>query len=71
MRRIESLSDFLRNIDDRKRALGITDETIVGARNTGERGTPAKRQMLARIQERARRAFVEPLAADFGNGLID
>jgi len=63
MRKVESLSAFLREIDDRKRALGITDEMIAGARNNGERRTAEKRVALTRIQERALKADVKPLAA--------
>jgi len=65
MRRVKSLPAFLREVDDRKRALGITDATIVSARNTGDRRTPQKREMLARVQERARNAGLPPLPAKF------
>jgi hypothetical protein len=65
MRRVKSLEAFLQEVEDRKRALGITDEMIVAARNTGERRTPEKREALARLQERAKAAGVEPLPAKF------
>jgi hypothetical protein len=65
MRRAKSLQAFLQEVEDRKRALGITDAMIVDARNTGERRTPEKREMLARIQKRARAAGVEPMPAKF------
>ena len=63
MRKVESLLAFLREIDDRKRALGITDEMIVDARNNGGRRTAEKRMALTRIQEHALKAGVKPLAA--------
>jgi hypothetical protein len=65
MRRAKSLQAFLQEIEDRKRALGITDAMIVSARNNGERRTPEKRELLARTQERAKAAGVEPLPAKF------
>jgi hypothetical protein len=65
MRRVGSLSVFVREIEDRKRSLGITDEMIASARNTGECRTPEKREVIARMQERARDAGLEPMAAKF------
>jgi uncharacterized membrane protein YebE (DUF533 family) len=65
MRRVKSLQAFLQEVEDRKRALGITDAMIVAARNDGTRRTPEKRETLARIQKRARAAGVEPLPARF------
>ena len=65
MRRAKSLQAFLQEVDDRKRALGITDELIASARNNGDRREPEKREMLARIQERAKAAGVKPMPAKF------
>jgi uncharacterized membrane protein YebE (DUF533 family) len=65
MRRVKSLEAFLQSVEDRKRALGITDEMIAAARNDGTRRTPEKREMLGRIQQRAKAAGIEPLAAKF------
>jgi hypothetical protein len=65
MRRIESLPAFVEAVESRKRVLGITDEMIDRARNNGQRRTPAKREALARIQERARRLGLDPLPANF------
>jgi hypothetical protein len=65
MRRAKSLEAFVQEVDDRKRALGITDAMIVASRNDGTRRTPEKREMIARIQKRARAAGVEPLPARF------
>jgi hypothetical protein len=59
------LQDFIQAVEDRKRSLGIGDEVLLAARNSGERRTPEKREMLARIRERARKAGLEPLPAKF------
>jgi hypothetical protein len=47
-------------IQARKRDLGITDEQIERARNSGERRTPEKRAILARQRKRATLAGLEP-----------
>ena len=65
MRRVSSLSAFARAIEDRKRAIGVTDEMIRLARNDGERRTPAKREMLATMQQRALDCGLEPIQANF------
>jgi hypothetical protein len=59
------LQDFIQAVEDRKRSLGIGDEVLLATRNSGERRTPEKREMLARIRERARKAGLEPLPAKF------
>jgi hypothetical protein len=56
---------FSQQIDAKKRALGMTEAWVDGARNSGERRTPEKRASLARMQERARNAGVEPMVANF------
>ena len=38
---------------ERKRALGVTSQDIVSARNSGDRRTPEKRELLRRMAERA------------------
>jgi hypothetical protein len=65
MRRLPPLSTFLAIVAERKRVLGITDEAYVRARNRGRRRTPEKRELLRRIQRRARAAGTEPFEADF------
>ncbi len=65
MRRIDSLDDFLRGVDERKKSLGITDDMIVDARNNGQRRTPEKRRALRRIQDRAKAEGVAPLPANY------
>jgi hypothetical protein len=65
MRRIDDLDAFVRHIEERKQALGITAQDIEAARNSGNRRTPEKREFLRRIQERARRLGVEPMPAKF------
>ena len=62
---IITLSDLLSGIRERKAALGIVDtpERTESMRNRGTRRTPEKRAMLARIEERARAAGIEPLKA--------
>ncbi len=65
MRRVSCLSAFVRDIEDRKRSIGITDDAIRLARNTGERRAPAKREMLAAMRQRALDHGLEPVAAHF------
>ncbi len=64
MRRMD-LSVFVQAVENRKRSVGITDEMIAGARNSGERRTAEKREMLACIQERARNSGLEPIPANY------
>jgi|GEM_PF-2976479 len=65
MRRVSSLSAFAKEIEDRKRSLGISDDAIRLARNTGERRSSAKRALLAAMRQRALDHGLEPLAAQF------
>lgn len=59
------LQVFVQGVEARKRAAGITNEMISGARNSGERRTPQKRALLARTRERAIKAGLQPLPARF------
>jgi hypothetical protein len=65
MRRIESLSEFVRNVEGKKASLGVSEDSYARARNRGDRRTPEKRAILAAMQERARQAGVEPIPANF------
>jgi hypothetical protein len=65
MRRVSSLSDFIQNVEDRKRSIGVTEDAIRRARNTGELRTPAKREMLAAMRQRALEQGLEPIEANF------
>jgi len=60
-----SLQEHLERVRARKRELGIveTPETVDAMRNKGELRTPEKRELLRRIEERARAAGVKPLVA--------
>jgi len=64
---IISLSDLLDGIRQRKANLGIVDtaERTEAIRNDGIRRTARKRDMLARIDERAREAGIAPLKAHY------
>lgn len=64
MRKVD-LPAFVRDVAGRKTALGITDDTIIRARNSGARRTPEKCEMLARMRQRAEAAGLEPLPANF------
>ena len=57
-----TLDQFLADIKARKAALGIEDtpEKVEAMRNKGGRRTPEKRELLRRIEERARAAGIEP-----------
>ena len=65
VRRLPALSTFLAIVAERKRLLGVGDEAYARARNSGRRRTPEKRELLRRIQRRAREAGVEPFEANF------
>jgi len=65
MRTLPPLSTFLAVLAERKRALGVTDAAYAHARNRGRRRTPEKRELLRRIEQRARVAGVEPFKARF------
>ena len=58
-----TLHQFLSDIKARKAALGMTDtpERVEAMRNKGGRRTPEKRELLRRVEERAREAGVETL----------
>ena len=58
-----TLDQFLADIRARKAALGMIDtpEEVEAMRNKGGRRTPEKRELLRRIEKRARAAGVEPL----------
>ncbi|HEX7853275.1 MAG TPA: hypothetical protein VF503_06225 [Sphingobium sp.] len=57
-----TLADLLEGIRERKRLLGIVDtaERTEELRNRGTRRTSRKRELLARIEARAREAGIEP-----------
>jgi hypothetical protein len=65
MRRPPPLSAFLAIVAERKRVLGVADEAYARARNRGRGRTPEKRELLRRIQRRARDATTEPFEASF------
>jgi hypothetical protein len=60
-----SIQNFVRDVESRKQAVGMTDGTIALARNSGLRRKAEKREMISRIQDRARAAGLEPLQANF------
>lgn len=64
-RKLPVLSTFLAIVAERKRLLGLKEEAYAGARNSGRRRTPEKRELLRRIRRRARQAGVEPFEANF------
>ena len=65
MKPARTLEEIQEEIEARKHELGITDEMIAAARNSGVGRTRLKREQLARIQERARAAGLEPYPAKF------
>jgi hypothetical protein len=65
MRRLPPLSDFLAIVAERKRVLGIDDAAYARARNSGRRRTAEKRELLRRINRRAREAGLKPFEARF------
>ena len=65
MRKPVPLWQFVREVNARKRAVGVSDDAIAAARNRGRRRTAEKRMQLQRIQERAQASGLEPLSAFF------
>jgi hypothetical protein len=65
MRKLPPLSDFLATVAERRRVLGIDDEAYARARNRGRRRTAEKRELLRRINRRARKAGLKPFEASF------
>ena len=63
VRKLPPLSVFLATVAKRQRFLGIDEDAYAGARNSGRRRTPEKRELLRRIHRRARKAGVEPFEA--------
>lgn len=57
--------DFAKEIEQRKKDLGITDDMIENARNSGKFRTKEKREFLKRIQQRAKDAGLTPYKANF------
>jgi hypothetical protein len=53
--RIVSLREEAKRIETRKRALGLDDARIAAARNKGTARTNAKRRLLERLADEARR----------------
>lgn len=52
---VVTLSEKSRQLEERKRALGITPARIKAARNNGTGRTDAKRALLRTLEEEARR----------------
>jgi hypothetical protein len=67
MRRLPPLSDFLAIVPERRRVLGIDEE--VRARNSGRRRTAEKRELLRRINRRAREGLKGSAAGGAGEEL--
>ena len=57
--------DLMRQIDERRVSLGITDVDDAACRNSGLRRTEAKREILREIAKRCSEAGIEPLEANY------
>jgi hypothetical protein len=60
-----SFKDFCRQIEERRKELGMTDQDDWEMRNSGERRTPEKRELLRRIAKRCRAAGIKPYPANY------
>lgn len=60
-----SLEEFVEKVKQKKAELGITDEMIAAARNSGWNRSKEKRELLARIQERCKNLDIDPYPANF------
>ncbi len=65
--KIIELSDLLSDIQSRKQELGYADTEAAteALRNKGGRRAPAKRALLQRVRERARKAGLDPVVSNF------
>lgn len=62
-----TMTELRARVEAAKRRIGwVADEaTIEALRNSGHNRTPAKRELLARIDERARAAGVKPIPSKY------
>lgn len=62
-----TMSDLRTRVQAAKRRIGWTDDeaSIAALRNTGRNRTPAKRALLAEIDERARAAGLDPVPSNY------
>jgi hypothetical protein len=60
-----AFSELMRQIEERRQALGITEADDAACRNDGSRRTPEKRQLLREIAERCAEAGVQPLPVNY------
>lgn len=59
------LREYWLRIARRKKALGLDDPALTERlRNSGEQRTPKKREMLDRMEERAKKAGVPPIESN-------
>jgi hypothetical protein len=64
--RVVNMREKARQLEERKRALGIDSARIAAARNNGTARTPAKRMLLQKLADEARRQGRSlPFAANF------
>jgi hypothetical protein len=56
---------LMRQIEQRRLALGITEADDAVRGNSGSRRTPEKRQLLREIAERCKAAGIKPVPANF------
>jgi hypothetical protein len=63
--KIIKLSDLLSDIQSRKQKIGYADTegTTEALRNKGGRRRPEKRALLRRVEERAKKAGLEPVVS--------
>jgi hypothetical protein len=62
---IQSLENFCREMEAWRQTVGLTETDDWEMRNTGERRTLAKRELLRRIVERSRAAGIGPFSASY------
>jgi hypothetical protein len=62
---IQRLEDFCREMEAWRQTVGLTETDDWEMRNTGERRTLAKRELLRRIVERGRAVGIEPFSANY------
>jgi hypothetical protein len=62
---IKSLDDLCREMELWRNSVGLTEDDDWGMRNSGNRRTPVKRELLRRMSERSHAAGFEPFPANY------
>jgi hypothetical protein len=62
---IQTLDEFCHAMESWRQSVGLTEADDWAMRNSGDRRTPEKRELLRRIAERCHAAGVNPFPANY------